>query len=92
MPTTDPACLIEGDAARWHQAMDMRVGQQFLIPGMQDSQKAEVRSQMLRVGGDGEQRLRDGAEEDVVHDGGILQGKRDEFVRQSKDHVRVSSG
>ena len=41
MPARNPACLIECDAAGWYQAMDVRMSLQFLIPGMQDSQKAK---------------------------------------------------
>jgi hypothetical protein len=90
MPARNPACLIECDAARWHEAMDVRMGLQFLIPGMQDSQKAKARSQMARVRSNREQRLRNGTEEYAVHNRGVLQRKRNQFVRQGKDHVRIS--
>lgn len=90
MPAANPACLIEGDAAGWHQAVDVRMSQQFLIPGVQDSQKAKACPQMPGIRSNGEQRLRNGAEEDVVHDGRVLPRQRNEFVRQRENHVRVS--
>jgi len=39
------------------------MGQQFLIPRMQDSQKAQACPQMPRISSDDEQCLRDGSEE-----------------------------
>jgi len=90
MPAANPACLIEGDAAGRHQTVDVRMSQQFLIPGVQDSQKAQACPQMAWIRSNREQRLRNGAEEDVVHDGRVLPRQRNEFVRQREDHVRVS--
>lgn len=87
IPAPNPACLIEGNTAGWNQAMDMRVSQQLLIPAMQDSQKAEACPQMPWIGSNRQQRLRNGTEEYAVDNRGILQRKRNEFVRQSKDHV-----
>ena len=79
MPAANPACLIEGDAAGRHQAVDVRMSQQFLIPGVQHSQKAKACPQMLRISSNREQRLRNGAEEDVVHDGRVLPRQRNEL-------------
>jgi hypothetical protein len=36
--------------------MEVRMSQQFLIPGMQNSQKAEPCPEALRTGSDGQQR------------------------------------
>ena len=72
MPAANPACLIEGDATGWHQAMDVRMSQQFLIPGMQYGQKAKACPEMPRIGSNREQGLRNGSEEDVVNDGRVL--------------------
>ena len=91
MPAANPACLIEGDAAGRHQTVDVRMSQQFLIPGVQDSQKAKACPQMPRIRSNGEQGLRNGAEEDVVHDGRVLPRQWNEFVRQREDQVRVSN-
>ena len=91
MPTANPSCLIEGDAAGRRQAVDVRMSQQFLIPGVQDSQKAQACPQMPRIRGNREQRLGNGAEEDVVHDSRVLPRQRNEFVRQREDQVRVSN-
>jgi len=59
--------------------VDVRMSQQFLIPGVQDSQKAQACPQMAWIRSNGEQRLRNGAEEDVVHDGWVLPRQRNEL-------------
>jgi hypothetical protein len=63
------------------------MSQQLLIPGMQDSQKAQACPQLSRISSDGEKCLRNGAEEYPIHNGWVLQGKRNEFMRQSEDHM-----
>lgn len=47
-------------------------------------------TQMSRIGSNREQRLRNRTEEYAVHQGGVLQRERNQFVRQGKDHVRIS--
>jgi len=67
----------------------MRVRQQLLIPGMQNGQKAESCPEALRIGGDGQQRLRGGSEEQIVNHSGVLPRQRDQLMRQRKDDMRV---
>ncbi len=40
--------------------------QQLLIPGMEHGEKSELGAQMAGIGGNGEQRFRNGLEQDVV--------------------------
>ena len=67
----------------------MRVRQQFLIPGVQDRQKAEPCPEMLRIGRDGQQGLRGGTEQKAVHHAGVLQREGNQLMRQSENDMRV---
>ena len=59
----NPVCLVRGDAPAWHDAVDVRVMQEVLSPGVQNAQKADGRPEMLGVGRDFQQRIRTGLEQ-----------------------------
>ena len=54
-------------------------------PGVEDGGQADARAQMLRVGGDREQRVGSGSEQEVVDGGLVLERDRADRRRQSKD-------
>ena len=89
MTARDPASLVQGQTAGGHQTMEVRMSQQFLIPGVQDRQKAEPCPEMLRIGRDGQQGLRSGTEQKAVHHAGVLQRGGNQLMRQGKDHMAV---
>jgi hypothetical protein len=49
--------------------VNVRVVQQILSPGVQHTQEADLRAQMIWIGGDLTQRLRRRLEQDIVDDG-----------------------
>src|SRR3954447_12806739 len=51
-----PARTVRADTAGRNNAVNMRMMLQVLSPRMQDAQKADPSSQILRIGGDLEQR------------------------------------
>ena len=59
----DPALPIGGESAARHHAMQVRVVHQVLPPGMQDGEEADLRAEMLRVGGNRAQSLGGGGEQ-----------------------------
>jgi hypothetical protein len=65
---------------------------QFLIPGMEDAEEADIRSEPLRIPGDFYQGGGAGAEQKVIHNPLVLQRQGREFVRQREDDMRVGSG
>ena len=67
----------------------MGMVQQLLIPGVEHGQEAEVRSESARVGGDGQQRLRNSAEEDAVNQALILQRQGGKLLRQGENGVAI---
>ena len=60
-------------------------------PGVQDGGQADARAQMLRVGGDGHQRLGGGPEQEVVDGGLVLEGDGADRRRQGEDDVVVGN-
>ena len=69
--------------------MDVRVVGQRRAPGVQHGGEADARAEMLRVGGDGGQRLGGGPDEEVVDGGLVVERDRAERRRQGEHHVIV---
>ena len=61
-------------------------------PGVQYGAEADARAQMLRVGGDGGQRLGGGPEQQVVDGALVLKCDGAERSRQGEDDVIVGTG
>ena len=45
----DPACVIEGEPTGWDDAVDMRMKLEFLVPGVQHAEEADLGTEMLGV-------------------------------------------
>ena len=56
-PAGDPARAVGDEAAAGDDAMQMRMMEQVLAPGVQHGEEADLGAQMLRIGGDGAQGL-----------------------------------
>ena len=67
----DPARTVRRQAAAGRDDVDVRMMGERRAPGVQHGGEADARAQMLRVGGDGGQRLGGGPEQEVV-DGGLV--------------------
>ena len=87
----DPARSVRRQAAARDDDVDMRMVGQRRAPGVEDGGEADVRAQMLRVGGDGGQRLGGGPEQEVVDDGLVLERDRADRRRQGEDDVIVGN-
>ena len=57
----DPARAVGGKSAGGDQAVQMDVGAHLLVPGVEYGQEAKLRAESVRVGGNGEQSLRNRA-------------------------------
>jgi hypothetical protein len=69
--------------------MQMGVMQQLLVPGMQHGQKADSGSEAAWIGGNGEQRLGDGLEQQIVNRLRIAERQRGEPGRQREYNMAV---
>jgi len=64
----NPSLVIERKTTGWNHAMDMRMVQDVLPPGVQHAHKADVRAQMLGIGSDLQERGYTGTEQQVIED------------------------
>lgn len=70
----NPSTTVGSQSSGRYDAVNMRVVQQLLIPGMQHAKKADFRAEMFRVAGHRQQRLGAGAKQQTVDFTFILQG------------------
>ena len=72
--------------------MQVRVVQHFLIPGVEYSEKTDVCTETARIGGNGEQRFGNRAEQDAVKHAWILERKKRKLLRKGEDDMAVGNG
>ncbi len=58
LTSRDPAAAVVGQTASRHHAVQMRMEQQVLAPGVQDGRETDLGSQTLRIGRQRQQGLR----------------------------------
>ena len=66
--------MIRRETAAGNHAVQMRMMQQILPPGMQDGEETDLRSQMFRIAGNGQQGFRGGAEQNAVDRLFVIEG------------------
>src|ERR1700692_4818680 len=70
--------------------MDMRVKLEFLIPGVQHAEEADLRTEVFWITCDLQKRFRAGAKQEIVDDLLILQGEWRQLARQCEDHMYIA--
>src|ERR1039458_1625649 len=60
-----------------------------LPPGVEDAEKADVRSKMFRVERDRQKGLRRGAKQQTIHLALVLQSHRRQWFRQSEHDMKI---
>jgi hypothetical protein len=85
----DPAGVIWGQTSGGDQAMDMRMSQQILAPGMQHGEESDLSPQVFGIGGNLQKGLRTGAEQEVIEDLLVLQRQLTELMRQGEDNMDI---
>jgi hypothetical protein len=89
---TNPSGVILRETARRNDTMDMWMMLQLLIPGMQDTEESDLRSQMLGISRDFEQCISAGAHEQAVNGCFVLEGEWSERTGDREHYVRIGSG
>ena len=79
----NPARAAGCESARRNDAMDVRMKQQVLSPCMQHAEEADLGAKMLRIGGDFDEGLGHGAEQQVVQFDFVLQDESGQLMRQA---------
>ncbi len=64
----------------------------ILSPAVQHTKEAQPHAETFGIGGDGEQGLSGGAEENLVDDLLVVEGEGGDGRGQSEDHVEVLDG
>jgi hypothetical protein len=85
-----PLRAVRRKASSGDHAVDMWMVQQRLAPGVEDAQETDRRPEVPGRARDLEERLGTRAEEQVVHDPLVLQGKPRQRVWQGEDDMGVS--
>ncbi len=88
-PAGYPALTVQGDAAARDDHVNMRMVGERRPPCVQHGGHADPRAQMFWVGGDRDQRLGGGLEQQVVNHGLVLMGDVADRRRQGEDHVII---
>ena len=70
----------------------MRVQEEVLSPGMQNSGDTDLRSQVLGIGRHLDQGLCAGLEQQIVEQPLVVHGQHVEFVRDAEHNVKVAGG
>ena len=65
MAGVDPALMIGRQSAAGNDAVDMVMGQQVRSPGVQDGEESDLCAEALGIGGDFEQGLGAGIEQQI---------------------------
>ena len=81
--------MIERKTAGRNDAMDMWMVLQLLIPGMQDAEKADFRSEVPGICGDLDQSLSAGTEEEPIDHLLVLQRQRCQLMWQREYNMRI---
>jgi len=73
-----------------NDAMDMGVGCEFLTPGVQNAEEADLRTEMAGIASDFEKCFRTGAKQEIVEDLSVLQGQWSQPLGKGEDHMDVA--
>ncbi len=85
----DPTRAIGRESAGRHHAMYMRVKFEFLTPGMQHVEEADLYAKMFGIAGNFEECFCTGAEQEIVEDLLVLQNQRSQMTRKREDNMDV---
>ena len=88
-PAGYPALAVERDAAARHDDVHMRMMGERRAPGVEHGGEADAGAEMLGIGGDGDERLGRGLEQDAVDHGLVLVGDVGDRRRQREHDVVV---
>ena len=88
----DPAGVVGRKTSGWDYTMEVRMKKQVLPPSVQHGKETDLCAEMFGVGGDLEQGLGNGVEQQVVEDFFVDQRQMDEMMRHGEDYVNIRDG
>ena len=84
-----PTGVIERDSPCRDDAVDMRMGEQILAPGVENAEDADLRAQVLGIGRNFQQGGGAGREQEMVRLTGVVLRQEVELVGNGEDHVKI---
>ena len=84
-----PVRMVRRESAGNHHAVNMRMMLQFLVPGMEHAEEADLGSEVPGIGSDLDQRPGTGAEQQSVDHFFVLQRQRRQLMRQCEHDMSV---
>jgi hypothetical protein len=88
-PRRNPSLTVGGKAAAWNYAMEVRVKEQILPPGVKHNEKSDVGAKMFGIGSNAPESFRGGAKKEVVNNLLILTGNGSNAVGQGENHMEI---
>jgi len=89
---SNPAGVIAGESAGGDNTVDMGMQLDFLIPGMEHAEEADLGSEMGGIVRDLQQGFSAGPEQQTVDEFSVLESQRSQLRRQGEDDVDVGCG
>ena len=87
-----PVRVVPRQAAGGHHAVNVGMMLELLIPGVEDTEKADLGAEMLGIGGSLDQCFRAAAEQQTIDHCFVLQGQRRQLMGKSEDNMRIGCG
>jgi len=87
-----PVRVTAGEATGGHDAVNMRMMLELLIPGMQNAEEADFSAQVSGICSDLDQRLGTCAKQQPVDHFFVLQSQRRQLMRKCEDDVSIGNG
>ena len=89
---SNPAGVIEREPAGGDDTVDMGMKQEFLVPGVQHAEKADLGPEMCGVPRHLQKGFCAGPQQQTIDDLFVLQSERSQLRRQSEDDMEVGRG
>ena len=86
----DPALSVERDTAAGHDHVDVRVVRHGRAPGVEDGGDTDARTEMTRVGGDGEHGLGGHPEQQIIDHRLVVEGDVGDLGGHCEDDVEIA--
>src|SRR5437879_11710110 len=88
----NPTRVIERQSASGDHTMHVRVMFEFLIPGVEHTEEADLGAEMFGIASDFEESCGTGLQQEMVQEFLVLQGERRQFMGEREDNMDVARG
>ena len=89
---SNPAGVIAGESAGGNDTVDMGMKLEFLVPGMEHAEEADLGTEMAGIARDLQQGFGAGPEQQTVDEFLVLESQRSQLRRQGEDDMDVGRG